>query len=203
MRSTTLRADADGKILNAAGRGIGFMLTPAVSQGASATIRPGSFPVKVRFIGEGEPFEVSAAKSYERREFQGFAIEGCESGDSWEVTVLEECGERVSPPATRTRVPVQVQASAAIPTIAPTLVTEGARVRPGTIGHTFYFTGVAQLIRIWVRSRGGTWFDTGEDIDTAAQLVEARQAFMPGDRIYLRAPLAGTNVEIDAVEEVG
>lgn len=190
------------------GRGVGFQLVPALVVGVAATQRAGSFPVTVKLRNarggfSGEPIPVTNSDSFFFDEaFDQLDVTGGEASDAFLVRVFESKAEGVIPAPSKARASCTVQAATAVPTIAPVGVV-GFRVRPGTLGHNFFFTGTLQTARIWCRSKGGTWVDSQVDIDATVEAVAYRSNFVGADRIYLQAGAGTMNVEVDAVEEVG
>lgn len=203
--------DSAGNAAKCGGEGIGFRLIPSAPRDAAGTVRLGSFPVAVRLRSKtggfvGEPIEIANSDArFERDagdEFGSFDIIGGEAGDSWLVETYERKCQGVIPAPGKTRRTCTVQAATAMPTIAP-VGAVGFRIRPGTVGHNFGFTGTLQAARIWARMKSGTWIDTLEDIDATVEPVAYRAAWVSADRLYLRSAAATMNVEVDAVEEVG
>ncbi|MFN7133799.1 MAG: hypothetical protein ACK4N5_17120 [Myxococcales bacterium] len=200
MRGPILKAGNDGRIRGAGGRGVGFAIRPAVEVGGSVTDLPGSLPVRVRFHGEGETFDVDTSEAYYRGRFDGFDVEGCEPGACYRVVVFESDKDGVFPGG-KTEVLRQLRPLTAIPTAAP-VGAVGVKVRPGFRKLTYHFSGVSQLLTVWAQTAGGTWFVAGE-LDTAGEPVATRDVWAPGGRVYLQAPVGGTSVEIDVTCEVG
>lgn len=203
-------ADSSGLIVDA-GRpgGLGFRLVPAVAYDSAAALRPGSFPVTVKFRGGALPplTIYNSDVKYLAEKHEGFTIEGAESGDAWVVEEYRHRNEGTIPSGAKGRRTVAVQGTAtAVPTGNPS-GTDGYKVRPGTLGHNFYFSGLTstRTADVWVRSRTGNWYDTAPDgtIDPSTGVVEYRGVAITADRIYLKASGAGLNVEIDADIEVG
>lgn len=206
MRSQLYVANAAGKF-RAELRGRGFRVVPAAAPSTTAeylaTRRPGRYPLVVVPDGDRERLHVGNADSrFIAGGFRLLDVEGAESGDCYVVEALED-GESVQPAGARQRVAYRVQAATAVPTVAPAAAGDGIAVRPQTTTLTIYASGVLGLARLWVRSVGGTWVDTLEDLDFTAAAVITRYVDLPGDRVYLRAAGAGLNVEIDATAEVG
>lgn len=211
MFSRHFIADANGKISKAGDPGVGFRIVPSVSRSEPVTRAPGNFPVTVRLRGRKGllPDVLEIANSdvrYCRDEgehFESIEIEGAEAGDSWLIETFPTKQQGVIPAPTKTRRTYRVQAATTVPTAAPTLSTEGFRVRGGTIGHNFAFAGTLQEATVWVRSAGGTWTNSLAVIDATAEAVAFRTAFASADRVYLQAAAATMTVEVDAVAEVG
>lgn len=203
MREDFVSLDSTGSARDVGGRAHGFRVVPGRQVGAAVNVRPGSYPIRVTTDG-GQRFDVTSDEARLLGEpFNWLQLTGGEAGDVWRVQLLEQRHEAVFPAGQRSAVPVQVQAATACPTIAPTLATEGFKVRPGTRAHTFYAAGVATTARLWVRSAGGTWVDTGEDLDFTANAAQSRIVTNSADRVYLRAAAGGMTIEIDSEVEVG
>ncbi|MFZ5469470.1 MAG: hypothetical protein ACOZIN_08540 [Myxococcota bacterium] len=207
MKSRIRQADADGKILQAGGTGIGFCLLPAVEPGAGATVGPGSYPVRVRFKGEGEVLEISNGTPFVRHQpFRGFDVENCQQGDSWQIVTLESRCESIGAAAAKTRHARQVQAATAIPTAAAVNGdASGFRLYPGDRELQFYITGAGVDVDLYTQALSGVWH-LAERLAEAADarpLVIARTVAGAIGRLYLRASAGGGLVEIDRESEVG
>lgn len=202
MREVYVSLDSSGNARDVGGRAHGFRLVPSRQVGALVTSRPGSYPIRVT-TDTGQQFDVSSDESRLLAEpFNWLQLTGGESGDGWRVQLFEARHEAVFPAGQRSTVAVQVQAATACPTAAPS-GTDGFKVRPGTRAHTFYAGGTATTARLWVRSAGGTWVDTGEDLDFAANAAQSRVVTNSADRVYLKAAASGMTIEIDSEVEVG
>lgn len=208
MISRPVVLDSTGKAERVGGTGLGFQLVPALIVGAVATQRAGSFPINVRrrnsrggYVDELIPITNGDALFFEESFDQIDVLNG-EASDCFLLRVFETRAEGVICAAGKQRASCTVQAATAVPTIVP-VGAVGFRVRPGTIGHNFYFTGTLQLARIWCRSKGGTWVDSQVDIDATIEAVAFRLNWVGADRIYLQAAAGTMNVEVDATEEVG
>lgn len=202
MRQFIVALDALGAAQDVGVPGVGFRVVPARAAGADVGTRPGSYPIRVKLNGGSTSYEVTSDDARVLREpFRWLALEGGESGDGWKVEIFEDYRERVDPPGARGSVPVRVQAPTAIGTAAP-IAMEGIKVRPGTRTHTFYAGGTLAAARLWVRSAGGTWVDTLEDLDFVTSPVQTRVVYNSADRVYLKGS-AGMTLEIDSECEVG
>lgn len=202
MREQLFNLDSTGAARDVGSSACGFRLTPARPAGGSVTQRPGSYPVKVT-LDDGREFHVTSDESrFLEEPFRSMQVTGGEAGDGWRVQLFDTTREGAFP-GSRSSVPVQVQAAAACPTAAPAASSDGFKVRPGTRAHTFYAGGTLTTARLWVRSAGGTWVDTGEDLDFATNPVQSRIVTNSADRVYLRAAAANMTMEIDSEVEVG
>lgn len=209
MRSYVQQADDAGELREVGARGIGFQLVPAIAPGAAATVRAGSFPVRVRLrcggkqLGDEFPVVNSSCQwvAREGEEFTSFDVLGAEAGDSWLVVTLENKGDGVISAGAKTRYTAQVQEATELPTAAPA-DGDGYRIRPGTLSHDLYFSGTLGDVTVWQRSRGGTWYESTQVIDgnDGESHLEVKVA---ADRIYFQAAGAGQLLELDVTEEVG
>ena len=205
MESRFFVADSAG-LIKRAGEGCGFALLPG-RPAASKTVRPGSFPVRVR-TREGKVIEVTGPHSYyfldevnARR--QGFDVEGAVAGEGWNVVAFNDPIEGVRGGAGRVRVTSRVQSATAAGTAAPANGdTSGFIVRPGTQSWTAYAAGVLQVARVWVQDLDGVWTDTLEDLDFVSTPVITRIVDATG-RVYLRSAAATLTLALDVMEEVG
>ena len=210
MRTRPIVLDANGRAEKCANSGVGFRLMPAAPTDAKSTTRLGSFPVTVRLRGPGsgsyigDPLTIVASDvryCEDGEEFGNLDIVDGEAFDGWLVETFETRGGGVIPSGNKTRRTATVQTATALSNAAP-VGAVGFRVRPGTLGHNFYFSGTLAAARIWARSKAGTWTDTLEDIDATTEPVAYRATFVSADRLYLQAP-ATMSLEVDVVEEVG
>lgn len=199
MLSETVQCNANGRAaVNIGGRG--FRVKRA--RGVGQTARPGSFPVV--FETSGRRYLVTSAESRylsEAERFEGGTLFG-EAGDSFVVETFVERDEGLIAVGGRGSVAVPVQAATAAPTAAPTLDTDGWKIRPGTLSTTFYASGVLGNATLWVRTARGVWVDTLEVLDFATAPVQTRQAIASADRVYLRAAAGTLNLEVDQECEV-
>lgn len=208
MRANVTQANDAGELRECGARGIGFQLVPAIAPGAAADVRAGSFPVRVRLRAGGKQLEeipvVNAGCFWvarEGEEFTSFDVLGSEAGDSWLVVTLEHKGDGIISAGAKTRYTAQVQEATEIPTADPA-GDDGYRIRPGTLSHDLYFSGVLDDVTVWQRSRGGNWYESSQVI--AGADGEAHLAVLvAADRIYFQAAGAGQLLELDVTEEVG
>lgn len=202
MREFFVTLDSNGKALDVGTRGIGFRLVPARPQSAAVGTRPGSYPIRVKPDGGSTELHITADDTRRLESFKFLVIEGGEAGDVWKVQIIERPGEHIDPPGQRGSVNVQVQPATPCTAGVPTLATQGFKVRPGTKAHTFYASGVPEVANLFVRSAGGTWYPTGEELDFTANNVITRVVYNSTDRVYLQASGAML-IEIDSEVEVG
>lgn len=205
MRVLFPKIATNGRADDVATRAVGFRLTPGRPDVTGVQRpweqRPGAYPVKVRLDSGPELIITNGDALFFEAAFNVLQVFG-EPGDVWALQVFEHRSEGVIP-AARSSVAVQVQPPTACPTVAPTLATEGWKVRPGTRSHTLYASGTLTTARLWVRSASGAWYDTGEDLDFTTNPVQARLVYATADRVYLRAAAGSMNIEIDSECEVG
>lgn len=200
MREEIVALDSAGSRSDVGSRAFGFRVVPA--RDIDSTARPGSYPIRVT-LDSGQKFTITSDESKLLAEpFKWLQLSGGESGDVWKVQFFETPAESIVPPGQRGTVAVSLQGPTACNTAAPTN-SAGFKVRPGTRAHTFYASGVAQLARLWVRSKAGNWYDTGDDLDFTSNLTQVRLVYASADRFQLRSAAATLLVEIDAEVEVG
>lgn len=205
MESRFFVADSAG-LIKRAGEGCGFALLPG-RPAASTTVRPGSFPVRVR-TREGKVIEVTGPHSYYfldeiKARRQGFDVEGAAAGEGWNVICFNDPIEGVRGGGGRVRVTTRVQPAQAASVVAPVNGdTSGFVVRPGTQSWQITGAGVLQAVRVWVQGVDGVWTDTLQDFDLSLRSVESRLADMTG-RVYLQAAGVGLTLAIDVTDEVG
>jgi hypothetical protein len=206
------KADANGVINLACPVGcFGFLVTPgAPSKNAAGNTdvkaRPGAYPVTVRFRGGGEPIPIRNGHAfYFGSEARPFDIVDAESGDCWDVFAFETREDGMMLASQKASVPVRVSDAVAVSNaVAPTLITDGFALRPGTLNVTSYFGGTPRVNTLYVRLLDGTWFNTGETFDaTAGLLYDTRVIAVPGDRFAWVAAGAAETVIIETRQEVG
>lgn len=205
------KADANGKILNAAPRCFGFMLAPGIpsvkENAGNNVLMPGSFPVRVKPRGSGEIIGVRNSHAfYFGEEFPSFDILDCDAGDCWDVFTFDTREDGIMLASAKTLIPVRIQGATAVPTASPALATDGFAMRPGMKSFTAYWSGTARVNRLWVLpTAGGTWFDTGVDYDQTAttQRFDNFVIGVNGDRFAFVASGAAQSVALDANMEVG
>lgn len=211
MRTAIIKADANGRIVNAGGACHGLRLMPAVpSRNAPGNTNqkavPGSFPVRVVPRGSAEPIDVINSDAfYFAREFPAFDIVDCDAGDVWLVTTFDSRDEGQMASGAKAQIPVRIADSVALPAADPALVTDGYPLRPNLRNFTVYFSGVARVNNLWVRQLDGTWFDTGVQYDQTAT-TERMVNFtigVPGDRWTLRPAGGAQQVVIEGAFETG
>lgn len=211
MYASLRAADANGKIIDA-GRpgGFGFRLMPAADYDSADGVRPGSFPVKVTFLGGARPALtiVNSDVRYFAEKHEGFTVEGSELGAAWVVEEYFHRNEGVIPAGTKQRRTIQVQAATVVPQTNPSTSAHGYKIRPGTLSHHFYFSGAGVgtiTAEIWVRTKAGVWYAGGTDavLDPSSGPIFTRFQEAHADRIALKASGANLSVEIDADIEVG
>mgnify|MGYP001594390393 CR=1 FL=1 len=209
MHTKFVKCDSNGQVLHAGTAGIGFSLVPACSTPFSATERPGSYPVKVVLDGGKVLDVVNGDVHFLDAPFRAFDLANGDANEFWLVTTFETRGEGIIRAPGKQRVTYSVQTSAAVPFAVP-VGAVGIKVRPGTLAHSFYFSGATPgPARIWIRTAGGEWFDTGEDLDPTDGagafdvIALTRNVTVAGDRLYLQSGGLGLSVAIDATCEVG
>lgn len=209
MRADTHLASATGTI-TVDGDGVGFEVVPAVAADADGSVRAGSYPITVQVIDPhgaqvGRPLFIPNADAHHFAErFGGLRLAGCESGDSWLVRVFEHRGEGTQSKGTKTRRAATIAAAGtAVPTASPAASSDGFRIRPGTVGHTFIFGGTLTTAEVWQRSKAGNWKNTGDTIDATTETVAVRLNYAAADRIALKAAAGALTIEVEAIEEIG
>lgn len=204
MQSKFRITDSAG-VIEHAGEGFGFCLMPGRAL-ADLTVRPGGFPVAVKFAS-GKRVEVTGPHAFyfAPSEFRGerdrsFRVETSEANASWNVITFDDPTEGVRFGNSQ-RIVTRLQAATAGQTTTPT-GTDGWEVKHTTRSITFYATGTLQVGRIWQRDVDGNWIDTLEDFDFSAQPVLTRYVEAPG-RVALKFAAATINLRVEVMEEVG
>ena len=214
MRSLVATIKTDGRA-EAASPGVGFRVRPGAlprtAPDYARTSRPGSYPIRVRLNGEGEPLLVQNADSYyfsdakrEEPAFKFLQLVDGESGDLWHIDIFETRQEGQTPAGRPSRAPFELlPAGTSAPAANPALSTDGFPLRPGQRRITTYFAGAAGVATLWVRQLNGTWLNTLETIDSTVQAYDTREVAVPGDRAFWRAAAAGLTMTVEVEAEVG
>jgi hypothetical protein len=206
MRLNLCRADANG-VFRVVQSGNGFRIAPALPAVTDARYTvdqvPGQLPLEVQLSGVGDWHHYGASDvQFPEERFTFVDVRGAEPS-SWYVLQTYERGEGMVPAGKANRRAYRVApAGTAVPTVSPTLATDGFPVRPGSQSFTIYSTA-GVVSRIWVRSVAGNWKDTGIDLDFVTEPTTTRYVDAPGSRWALVASIGGMTIEVDGASEVG
>lgn len=208
MRSQYLSTDATGT-KKRAGDGVGFSVLPGRSRSASRLVVPGSYPLTVRNRTTGEEHEVSGPHAFYASKRGEFDIINAEPLTSYCFVTFDspEEGVRIGG---RTRLDVQLTGTeaapaVAVPTAAPSLLTDGYALSAGLRRLVTFFAGTLTTANMWSLTPGGVWRqldDTFDPTGTGTPDYDVRDVIVPARRFYWQSTAGGMTHEIAGEVEV-
>lgn len=208
MRSQFFQVESNGQ-KKRAGVGCGFAVLPGRARNMSRTIIPGSYPLTVRNRRTGEEFAVVGPHAYYASKPGEFDVIDADAGCSYCFVEFDspEEGIRIGG---RTRLEVQLTGTdavpaIAVPTAAPTLLTDGFPLYPSLRRLVTWFAGTLTTAKLWSLTPGGVWRDLDDTFDptgSGSPDYDVRDNVVPGRRFYWQAAAINMTHEIGGEVEV-